>query len=315
MARTRCAALRVDRIRNATQLAGRAQDIPEAELNEYFASAYGIFSGKATREAVLHFTAERARWVADERWHPQQHGQFLTDGRYELRVPYRDARELVMDILRHGAQVEVAAPESLREEMAKQLERALGQYPGRDAAEVTAAGRGSYSPPMTQFEEIFAALRADVRYVVVGGVAVNLHGYQRFTKDLDLVVELIPENTRRALQALQSLGYKPNIPVKAADFSDPQLRASWIRDKGMMVFQMYSDHSRVTVDIFVEHPLPFDTLWSEATTVELPGSTVRIASIDHLTQMKRAASRPQDLLDMEKLALIRELRNSATDNP
>jgi proteasome accessory factor C len=118
----------IDRIRNATQLSTAAQDIPESKLNEYFASAYGIFSGKATREAVLRFTAERARWVADERWHPQQSGQFLTDDRYELRVPYRDARELVMDILRHGAHVEVVAPESLREEMAAQLQRALDQY-------------------------------------------------------------------------------------------------------------------------------------------------------------------------------------------
>lgn len=110
---------------------------------------------------------------------------------------------------------------------------------------------------MPQFEQIFAALRsAAVRYVVVGGVAVNLRGYQRFTKDLHLVVELIPDNARRALEALQGLGYKPNIPVKAADFADPEIRASWIRDKGVMVFQMYSDRSRVTVDIFVEHPIP-----------------------------------------------------------
>jgi hypothetical protein len=118
---------------------------------------------------------------------------------------------------------------------------------------------------MTPFEEVFAALQSvGARYVVVGGVAVNLHGYQRFTKDLDLVVELVPHNTRLALQALQGLGYKPGIPVKASDFIDPQIRASWSRDKGMVVFQMYSDRSRVTVDIFVEHPLPFEALWSQA---------------------------------------------------
>src|SRR5690606_21486518 len=106
-----------------------------------------------------------------------------------------------------------------------------------------------YSCLMTPFEQIFAALRAaDARYVVVGGVAVNLHGYQRFTKDLDLVVELVPDNALRTLAALQSLGYKPALPVKAVDFADPEIRAAWIRDKDMMVFQMYSDHSRVSVD-------------------------------------------------------------------
>jgi hypothetical protein len=168
---------------------------------------------------------------------------------------------------------------------------------------------------MTQFEEIFAALQsADARYVVVGGVAVNLHGYQRFTTYLDLVVELVPNNVLRALRALQTLGYKPNIPVKAIEFADPEIRACWIRDKGMMVFQMYSDRSRVTVDIFVAHPLPFDTLWAEAVTVALPAATARIASVEHLTRMKRATARPQDLLDIEKLAQIRDLQDSAGED-
>ena len=59
---------------------------------------------------MLRFTPKRARWVADEHWHPQQQGRFLEDGRYELRIPYADPRELVMDILRHGADVEVVSP-------------------------------------------------------------------------------------------------------------------------------------------------------------------------------------------------------------
>lgn len=77
---------------------------------------------------MLRFTAERARWVADERGHPQQTGQYLTDGRYELRIPYRDDRELVMDILRYGPDVEVIAPEGLRDEVTRRLEAALAQY-------------------------------------------------------------------------------------------------------------------------------------------------------------------------------------------
>jgi len=119
----------IDRIRAATQLDEPADERPAAELEEYFASAYGIFAGKANKTAVLRFSGERARWVADERWHPQQSGQFLTDGRYELKIPYRDSRELAMDVLRHGAEVEVVGPETLREEVRRALERALAQYP------------------------------------------------------------------------------------------------------------------------------------------------------------------------------------------
>ena len=118
----------IDRIRHASALDDAADDIAEAKLNEHYASSYGIFAGKANKTAVLHFSAERARWVADERWHPQQAGQYLTDGRYELRIPYRDDRELIMDILRHGSHVQVIAPDTLRRAVCDQLERTLDQY-------------------------------------------------------------------------------------------------------------------------------------------------------------------------------------------
>jgi predicted DNA-binding transcriptional regulator YafY len=78
--------------------------------------------------ALLRFSKERARWVADERWHPEQVGQYLVDGRYELRIPYRQDKELVMDILRHGAAVEVISPDTLRLAVQEQLQRAIAQY-------------------------------------------------------------------------------------------------------------------------------------------------------------------------------------------
>ncbi|HEX8010540.1 MAG TPA: YafY family protein [Casimicrobiaceae bacterium] len=118
----------LDRIGEARALDAEADKVPEEQLDDHYASAYGIFAGKANRTAVLRFSAERARWVADERWHPQQKGQFLTDGRYELSFSYRDDRELIMDILRHGPHVEVISPESLREEAMRQLSAGLAQY-------------------------------------------------------------------------------------------------------------------------------------------------------------------------------------------
>jgi len=118
----------VDRVRDAQELDEAADAVADAELDKHFASAYGIFAGKANKTAVLRFSAERARWVADERWHPEQVGQYLTDGRYELRIPYRDDRELVMDILKHGAEVEVVEPEALRQTVADRLADALARY-------------------------------------------------------------------------------------------------------------------------------------------------------------------------------------------
>lgn len=118
----------VDRILRATVLDELAFDVPEEELDEHFASAYGIFGGGADKVAVLRFAAERARWVADEKWHPQQQGKWLPDGSYELRIPYQNPRELVMDIMRHGASVEVITPSDLREEVKEQLRRAFERY-------------------------------------------------------------------------------------------------------------------------------------------------------------------------------------------
>jgi predicted nucleotidyltransferase len=169
---------------------------------------------------------------------------------------------------------------------------------------------------VTQFDTIFAVLQTTgVRYVVVGGVAVNLHGYQRFTKDIDLVIELVPDRALKALQALEAIGYKPNVPVKLADFADPIIREGWIRDKGMMVFQMYNDQTRMSIDIFVRYPLDFDELWNQGTKINLPGTSLRIASIDHLILMKRKASRPQDLLDVEQLEKIKRFLDEQGDAP
>ena len=78
--------------------------------------------------ATLRFTPERARWIAAEQWHPDQQGSWLDDGSYQLRLPYSDSRELVLDILRYGPDVEVIGPKELREEVKKKLLAALENY-------------------------------------------------------------------------------------------------------------------------------------------------------------------------------------------
>ena len=78
--------------------------------------------------AVLRFTPERARWVADEQWHPHQQANWLADGSYELQIPYREAHELVMDVMRQGSGVELIAPDQLRQAVANELRRAAARY-------------------------------------------------------------------------------------------------------------------------------------------------------------------------------------------
>jgi predicted DNA-binding transcriptional regulator YafY len=118
----------VERIHDAQSRARPAINVAEKKLDAHFATAYGIFAGRPRHTARLRFTAGRARWVADETWHPQQYGHLDGDGSYILEIPYSDARELVMDILKHGPEVEVVSPASLRARLRKALELTLARY-------------------------------------------------------------------------------------------------------------------------------------------------------------------------------------------
>ena len=97
----------LDAILEAHLLDITAKEVPDAELHALFAPSYGIFSGSHIEWAQLLFTPERARWIATERWHPEQRGEWQADGHYLLQVPYADHRELIMDILKHGEHCEV----------------------------------------------------------------------------------------------------------------------------------------------------------------------------------------------------------------
>jgi len=118
----------MDRIRKTTLLDEFARNVSEADLDKHFADGYGIFAGASQHVAVLRFSPERARWVAEECWHPEQQFDWLENGTYELRIPYADSRELVMDILRHVPDVEVVAPESLRTELLSRLKAGLAKH-------------------------------------------------------------------------------------------------------------------------------------------------------------------------------------------
>jgi len=115
-------------IRTVEPLTKPAKTVAEPALNRELASSYGIFAGQPHAIAVLRFTAKRARWVAEEIWHPEQQSRWLEDGRYELRLPYSDGRELLMDILKYGPDVEITAPPELREVTKNLLETAASQY-------------------------------------------------------------------------------------------------------------------------------------------------------------------------------------------
>ena len=163
---------------------------------------------------------------------------------------------------------------------------------------------------MSIYLPLFKALNdADVKYVVVGGFATVLHGYARLTMAVDLMVDLAPQEATRAMQTLESLGFKPRAPVPAVQFADAAKRKEWIEQKGMKVFSFHNPaNPMLTVDVFVQHPIPFTDLCARAERMVIEGVPVYICSIEDLITLKQQAGRPLDLLDIEKLRIIQEKR-------
>jgi predicted DNA-binding transcriptional regulator YafY len=118
----------VDAIGVAEMLERTAKAVSARRLDAELAGGYGIFAGKELTWARLRFTPSRARWVSVEQWHPQQRGRFDTDGSYVLELPYSAEQELLMDILRHGPEVEVLSPRGLRLRVREQLAAAAARY-------------------------------------------------------------------------------------------------------------------------------------------------------------------------------------------
>lgn len=154
--------------------------------------------------------------------------------------------------------------------------------------------------------EIFKALAAaNVDYVVVGGLALIMHGHLRATRDLDLVIGLQPENCMKAADALSGIGLRPRLPVSLADFTDPAKREEWAEQRNMRVLQRWDPANPArSVDLFVREPIDFDTMLADSVVKDLDGVPIKIASIRHMVRLKQTAGRPQDLLDIEALQTV-----------
>ncbi|MGH6691047.1 MAG: nucleotidyl transferase AbiEii/AbiGii toxin family protein [Gammaproteobacteria bacterium] len=166
---------------------------------------------------------------------------------------------------------------------------------------------------LTSIEAFARALNeAGVPFIVVGGLAVNAHGYGRVTQDIDVVLKLEPATVRAAFVALASLGYAPRVPVTADGFADPAQRARWMSEKGMTVLNFHSERHRETpVDVFVSEPFDFATEHRLALVEDVaPGVPLRIVRLETLLRIKQDAGRPQDLADVAEL---RSLQSGGAD--
>jgi hypothetical protein len=164
-------------------------------------------------------------------------------------------------------------------------------------------------PPVTFFyEDVLRALQdGEVRFVLVGGTAVILHGVPRTTADLDIVLDLEESNVRRLVEAMTRLGFRPRAPVAAADLASAERRREWIAEKGMRAFTFQRPGRLLDeVDVVIDSPLGFAELMREARVLEAAGLRLPVASPRHLIRMKEATGRDQDAADVDALRRLLE---------
>ncbi len=119
---------------------------------------------------------------------------------------------------------------------------------------------------MSVFEPIFQILNvAGVRYVVVGGPATLLHGYARATADVDLAVNLAPEEVAKMIHALVTRGFRPQVPVAPEQFADSTVREAWHRGKHMNAFSLVDPANPIrVVDLLLKPEAPFGELFARS---------------------------------------------------
>ncbi|HHT9126333.1 MAG TPA: nucleotidyl transferase AbiEii/AbiGii toxin family protein [Candidatus Brocadiia bacterium] len=161
---------------------------------------------------------------------------------------------------------------------------------------------------MIKFQELFSALnKSKVRYLVAGGIAVNLYGIERATADIDLVVDPEENNLERFINAIKELGLKPKVPVRLEDFIKKEKRERWVIEKGMRVFSIFDPKNPyLLLDVFVEEPFNFKKVFEARNEMKAGKTIIPVVPLKDLIEMKEKTGRPQDIADAFYLKKIKE---------
>lgn len=151
-----------------------------------------------------------------------------------------------------------------------------------------------------------ALVQARIDHLIVGGVAVNLHGYMRFTGDIDIVLALDEENLRKMDQLMKNLGYNPRLPVEVYELSDMKKLKTWIAEKNLKAYTYnFGKNPPLDIDIIIEESMNFKALNKNRSKINMWDIELPVISIDDLILMKRKANRSKDLIDLEALLQLK----------
>lgn len=153
------------------------------------------------------------------------------------------------------------------------------------------------------YERLFRELHdRKVRYLVVGGVALNLYNVNRFTVDVDLMIDFAEENVIRFVKAMDALGYCPRVPVNGEELANPRKREIWRKEKNAIVLSFDGQSSFLpAIDVFLSHPIDFEKAYRNRRTVRNGTSNVSLIALRDLMKLKKIAGRSKDIFDLERL--------------
>lgn len=159
---------------------------------------------------------------------------------------------------------------------------------------------------MILYEEIFRKFEEQgVKYIIVGGMAVNIHGYIRATTDLDILAEMADDNLAKIVNILKEEGYKVKQPVDPIVIANEETRRGWIENKNMKAFNFYKEDFFKEVDIIIESPINFETALKTVCNYKISDLTLPVISMDNLIKMKKGSARGIDKLDISQLRKIK----------
>jgi hypothetical protein len=148
---------------------------------------------------------------------------------------------------------------------------------------------------------------AGIRYLVVGGLAVNLYGVPRMTYDVDVLLDLEDDNINRFVGLMKEWGFKPKVPVEIMEFASKEKREDWIKNKHMKAFNLVNPEWAIKeIDVIIDSPVDYVLGAQHARTVVLQGVPVPIVSIDDLIKMKEITERQQDAADIRYLKELKD---------
>jgi len=162
---------------------------------------------------------------------------------------------------------------------------------------------------MILYEEILREFQKQkVKYVLAGGIAVNLLGFLRSTADMDILVEMSNDNLRKVVTILKKKGYHVKQPVDPMGIANEKTRQDWIHNKHMKAFNFYKEDELKEVDIIIDSPVSYEEAKKGALKIRIENMVLPIISIDNLIKMKKNTGRSVDKFDIEELKKIKKLK-------